>query len=243
MYEWESNIRYSEVDADCQLTMLALLDYFQDTTAAQSELLGIGVDYLKEHGLAWLLTNWQICVNRMPRLTEHVRIRTMPYELKGFYGLRNFDMLSESGEVLAYANTIWVMTDIQKGRPTRIPEELGSKYVLEQKLDMDYCSRRLEQPACYEEAEGLIVPAYFIDSNHHMNNSRYVEVAQEFLPEDFRIGELQVEYKKEAMAGEMIYPRISRSTENGKGCITVVIVNEKAQPHAIVRFLEQQADM
>ena len=49
VYEFDSRVRYSEVDSQGKLTWLALMDYFQDCSVFQSESLGIGVDYLAEN--------------------------------------------------------------------------------------------------------------------------------------------------------------------------------------------------
>ena len=51
-------------------------------------------------------------------------------------------------------------------------------------------------PEKYEEKDSLVVPSYFIDTNHHMNNTRYVQVAMEYVPKEFRTMEVRVEYKK-----------------------------------------------
>ena len=67
VYEFDSRVRYSEVDSQGKLTWLALMDYFQDCSVFQSESLGIGVDYLAENHQAWVLTSWQIVLNAMPK--------------------------------------------------------------------------------------------------------------------------------------------------------------------------------
>ena len=60
MYSFDSKIRYSEVDSECKLTWLALLDYFQDCSVFHSEDRKVGGDYLANHNLAWVLSYWQI---------------------------------------------------------------------------------------------------------------------------------------------------------------------------------------
>ena len=74
MYTFESRIRYSETDSEGKLTMASLIDYFQDVTIFQSEDIGKGVDYLKEQHLVWVLSAWQIVVERYPKLCEKVTI-------------------------------------------------------------------------------------------------------------------------------------------------------------------------
>ena len=42
MYEFDSRVRYSEVDHHGTMTVPALINYFQDCSTFQSEDLGIG---------------------------------------------------------------------------------------------------------------------------------------------------------------------------------------------------------
>ena len=98
MYTFESRIRYSETDSRGKLTMASLINYFQDCSTFHSEDLHLGVEYLKKEHLVWVLSSWQIVVERYPWLGEKVVIGTLPYEVKGFLGYRNFAMLDEKGE-------------------------------------------------------------------------------------------------------------------------------------------------
>ena len=106
MYAFDSRIRYSETDSEGYLTLDALLNYFQDCSTFHSEDVGLGIGYMKEIGQVWVLSSWQIVVNRYPKLGEKVKIVTLPYELKVFLGYRNFAMLDEQGEVLR-PSIIW----------------------------------------------------------------------------------------------------------------------------------------
>lgn len=234
-YEFDSRIRYSEVDSEGKLTWLALMDYFQDCSVFQSEHLKIGVDYLAEHHQAWVLTSWQICLNRMPKLTDRVTTQTWAYEMKGFYGYRNFSMNDESGDRLAYANSIWALMDTQTGRPTKVPEEMAALYGMEPQIPMECDERKIALPKEREAKDAFVVPAYFMDTNHHMNNSHYVEVALSYVPENFVIGQIRVEYRKAALCGDVMIPEVA--TENDK--ITVVLADENEKPYAIVEFAKR----
>ncbi len=138
MYEFDSRVRYSEVDAKGRMTWLALMDYFQDCSVFHSESLQVGVDYLAKNHIAWVLSSWQICVNRMPRLADVVTTQTWAYGMKSFYGYRNFAMNDEKGERLAYANSVWVLMDTQTGRPQRIPQIMPDTFGFEPQLPMEY---------------------------------------------------------------------------------------------------------
>ena len=82
MYTFDGRIRYSEVDRRRKLTAEKTIDYFQDCTSFQSEDLGIGLDYMAERGIAWVINYWQIHFYRRPVMGESVRTGTQPYEFK-----------------------------------------------------------------------------------------------------------------------------------------------------------------
>lgn len=231
-YEFDSRIRYSEVDSEGKLTWLALMDYFQDCSVFQSEHLKIGVDYLAAHHQAWVLTSWQICLNRMPGLTDLVTTQTWAYAMKGFYGYRNFSMNDGNGERLAYANSIWALMDTQNGRPVKVPAEMAALYGMEPQIPMECDGRKIALPQESKKKDAFVVPAYFMDTNHHMNNSHYVEVALSYVPEDFVIGQIRVEYRKAALCGDTMIPMVA--AEEGK--ITVVLADTDKKPYAIVEF-------
>ena len=111
MYTFDSRVRYSETGEEGLLSLPAIVDYFQDVSTFQSEDLGIGIDFLKEKDLLWVMSAWQVVVHRYPALGEKIRIGTIPYELRGFMGLRNFFMDTEGGSKFGL-----VADQSQKGR-------------------------------------------------------------------------------------------------------------------------------
>ena len=59
MYSFESRIRYSETGSDGRLTLLSLLNYFQDCAIFHSEDLDVGVEYLEKIRGVWVMNFWQ----------------------------------------------------------------------------------------------------------------------------------------------------------------------------------------
>ena len=129
MYDFKSRVRYSEVNSERQLTLPALIDYLQNCCTFQSEDMNIGVEYLEQHHAAWVLSSWEIVMNRYPKLAEHITVSTWPYSFKGFYGYRNFTIKDEAGEICAFANSVWVYMDTATMRPVRIAKEVQDAYI------------------------------------------------------------------------------------------------------------------
>ena len=232
MYQIESWIRYSEVNNDCRLSYPALINYLQDAAIAHSDSRGVGTRYLMEAHRGWVVNSWQIELYERPALNTEILVETRPYEIKGFFGQRNFRMLGKDGKEYARVNSLWVYVDLDTGRPTRVPQEVLDAYTIDEKLDMTEYERKMKAPSSYEEKAAIVVPEYFIDTNHHMNNSRYIEVAASFLAEDDAFSGMQVEYKKAAMLGDTMIPRVTRE-ENS---VTIVLADQAGKEYCIVSF-------
>ena len=95
MYTFESRVRYSETDHRETMTLPASVNYFQDCSTFQSEDLGVGIDYFREKQQGWILSSWQIIIDRYPKMGERIDISTWATGFDGLYGLRNFRMRDE----------------------------------------------------------------------------------------------------------------------------------------------------
>lgn len=236
MYTFDSRIRYSEVDSEGRLTMAALINYLQDSSTFQSEDLGLGVEYLKETHLVWVLCFWQIIVERYPVLGEKVTIGTQPYDLKGFLGYRNFAMLDEKGNYIAKANSLWSLLNTETGKPTAVPEVMTERYTRAPKLEMEYSSRKIAVPGESVQQEPLTVKKHHLDTNHHVNNQQFLDMAMDFLPESFCIGQVRAEYKKQAFLHDVLIPWV---TEEG-GRTVVKLADEAGGAYMIAEFLRKE---
>ena len=58
---------------------------------------------------------------------------------------------------------------------------------------------------------------HHLDTNRHVNNAQYVAIARELLPVDFALGELRVEYRKAAVLGDVMYPKLGAGAGRIRG--------------------------
>lgn len=238
MYSFNSRIRYSEVDHNCLADLSTIINLFQDCSCFQSEDLGVGVDFLKPLGCAWLLNSWQIIVLRYPRFSEEVTTATWAYNFDNVYGYRNFLLKTASGETLAMANSNWIYVNLKTGHPLRLTSEITDAYPFEPQLTgFEYASRKVSIPKEYTESAPVTIRIDQIDSNQHVNNGQYIKMAEQYLPEDFKIWQMRAEYKQQALLNDVLIPRI---TLTGQVC-TVVLVNTDGKPYCAVEFM-QKAD-
>ena len=235
MYSFQTRVRYSECNNHHEATLTALLDYLQDCCTFQSEDLGIGLDFLTENHTAWILSSWQVDILRYPKLGEQLLISTWPYEMRDFFGLRNFKIEDAQGELILGADSVWVCVDTDSGKPMRPLPQMIEKYPPEPKLDMEYLGRKLPRLPQGEERTPIHVPHYFIDTNQHVNNAKYILIGEECLPENFKVHRIWAEYRRPAVLGDVICPHVSVEPS----CTAVGLCNEDGAAYANLLFYEK----
>jgi len=232
MFSFESDVRYSELDCEGKLSLDKLLDYFQDCSSLHSESLSVGIDYLNSQKKAWVLSSWQVVINRYPVHKERVSIGTWPYAFKSFFGYRNFTLKDMTGEMMAYANSIWILLDLNTMKPVKVLPEMVEAYGLEPELPMETESRKIVVPKDMKEERPFEIKKYHIDTNRHVNNAKYILFAQEYLPAGFEISQMRAEYRKAAVYGDEIYPFVAEHDKK----VTVVLADKDKKPYAVIEL-------
>ena len=240
MYTFKSTVRFSETGKDSKLTIPHLISYFQDCSTLHGNEAGLDRKKLIKMERAWFLSSWQIVINKRPGIDEKIEVETRAYEIRGFYGLRNFIMYNEAKEVCAYANSIWFYVDTKKGRPVKYEQKDGTGFEIDEEFPMEKADRKIIIPENADKTikgDRLKVRESHLDSNYHMNNREYVRIALDFMPDSFDIDDLRqirVQYKKAAVLDEIMVPVYYFDVENKK--IFVSLENEAGENFAKVEF-------
>lgn len=232
MYTFDSRVRFSETDENGFLSIGGIVDYFQDTSTLQAEDLGLGVAYLHSLRMLWVMSAWQIVIHEYPKLGDRIVVGTFPYQFKGFMGLRNFLLEDAQGRRLVEANSLWTLMDMDKGVPVRLTKEMEERYILEEKLPMEYAPRKIAVSEGGSRQEAFTVGRQYLDSNRHVNNGQYIHMAMDYLPENFEIGQMRAEYKKPAFLHDVIEPVVAQQP----GRVTVSLQTQTQEPYAVVEF-------
>lgn len=216
-FEYTYNVRYSEVGHRGLMTLPALINAFQDASTFQSETLGLGMAWLKHEKRAWVLTHWHIVIDRYPSLCEPVTVGTFATHFRGFTAKRCFYLRDEAGRYIVRALSSWAFMDLATMRPTRPAPEHIAPYGEAEALPLPAEGRRIELPEGLRDGEPITVGPSLIDTNEHVNNCHYVQmafeqVAREDLPEQVRergARGVRVDYRRAAVLGDVIYPHVA----------------------------------
>lgn len=106
------------------------------------------------------------------------------------------------------------------------------KYQLEEKLDMDYSSRKIIVPEGGETQEPFVIEKQYLDSNCHVNNGQYIHMAMNYLPADFAVGQMRAEYRKSALLHDEVIPVVAKRED----AITVSLCGSDRKPYTVVEF-------
>lgn len=248
MYSFNSRVRFSEIDEAGILSIPAIINYLQDCSTFHSEAIGRGPLHVKETGLAWMLSAWQVEVYRRPAFNEEIRVATWATNFKGLRASRNFTICDIADEAMEHplvrADSSWFMFDTCADKPVRIPESEYQGYLESTPaLDMPPTAKILRAEGSIEDASPVVVTGAHLDTNHHVNNAQYVSLAlgalEELDPElttktaDInKPYAIDVHYAIAAKLGDTIYPHIHKADT----CTYVTLDNEDTKPFATVRI-------
>lgn len=233
MYSMERRVGYSDIDTKLELSIPALVRYLQDVVIFDSESRGADMESLAKMNRAWVLGAWQIVIDRIPSFKEELKVITFPYDFKGFIGYRNFVVESKDGECLVKVNSVWSHMDTKEMRPVKPEEELMQCYETSPKLEMDYAPRKIAVSGEGNRMEDFKVRKSQIDTNHHVNNTEYIAMAYEYLPESVKVKQVRTEYKKPALIQDTIVPIVYE--EDDKMVVQLISVEEEI--YAVVEFV------
>ncbi len=208
MYSFSGRIRYSETDQAGKLTIKSLMDYFQDCSVFHSESVGSGWTTLAGQGCAWLVAAWQIRIYERPFLDEEVVSQTWPVNVSGRVAAREFVLARPDGTRLAEADSLWLYYSLQKKRAITIPASEEDRYQADiaPRLDMPKTHLTIHPHGNPRRSTPTIVSEHLLDTNNHVNNAYYVEIARNAARMSEDISAIDVSYRKPAVLGDSIVP-------------------------------------
>ncbi|MDP4094018.1 MAG: thioesterase [Bacillota bacterium] len=234
-------VHYYEVDKFLKLTLPSLLNYLEDAAISHSAAAGLDVSELKSSGHGWILNRWFINFNEYPVLSQKLTVETWPSDFERCYGWREFFVKDTENRTIITASSLWIYLDIAKRRPARIPSDFGERYGLEPIKAINAQFSDLDFELTPEATLEFSVRRSDIDSNEHVNNTKYVEWLLEAIPEHITqnslIKSFEINYKKETNYGAAVLSECSKECGTAGTCSYVHKITDKStgQIHACAR--------
>lgn len=213
MFKMNRLVGASDIGAGGRMRIGAVVDLIQDCSGFQVDSMAAVQEYFKAENVGFYMVSRQIDIKKLPVYGQLVTVGTVPYECKSFYGFRNTCIFDESGEVLVAHYCVGAFVNLATARPVKVPAEITAIFVSsEEKQDMEYTSRKVSVPAdaAATDAGQIAVRRYHLDQNLHVNNARYADIAEEFLPEKWlnRYNRLRIDYRAPAKPNTVLTAKL-----------------------------------
>lgn len=198
-------VRSYECDAFGNLRIVTLMNIFQDIADKHAFEIGVGMDWCKQHGLAWIGANYHIIIDKFPQMHKKIKVYSWPSAEKRFGAYRDYEIEDENGDIIVRASCQWILIDFAKRRPVSLREHLPIYTIFpERAIETDFPKIKNLTQSNFEI--DFRIRFDDIDFNKHVNNAVYPLWATEALPPDFRNKyipqEIEINFRKEALLGE-----------------------------------------
>ena len=202
------SVRAVELDVRTRMGVRPLCDLLQEAASEHAALLGVGVGDLSEEGIAWILVGWRLEVSRFPAWREEVVVETWPCARTERTADRDFLLFSATGELLARAASAWMMIDLARRRPVRLPPSLRDVVLAERPRALDGGCSRPAWPGGAAASVEVTARRADLDANDHVRNTAYLDWLAEGVPEGLAARweprALEVSFRAEARAGARV---------------------------------------
>ena len=224
---------------------------FQEAAGDHAIKLGVGQPFLMERGYTWVVALMNVEIARLPKYDETIAVETWPgpfrrilcprwYQIRVLPKTEEERALRPDGEVVVRAMAVWSILDVEK-RVAVNPVAEGlvadpSAWSLteedagpDERLTMAMNRPRAIRMGNPGNRSEFTVPFSYVDMNGHMNNTRYLDLAENLLfadrlkadaegtktaeadgtavPARFTVPELtriEAEYRAELIGGETV---------------------------------------
>lgn len=212
-------VNFGQCDKNRNMHLSELLLLTSDAGVEDFELRGISWEILVEKKWAILVSRVSFSIERLPVKNEFITVRTWEEKNAGLQMTRRYEIIdTESEEVLVRGASLWILVDLENRRiiPAKM-FNLRPEPVFSSKFE-GIAPGKIAVPEKMTLIEKRKIHFSDIDSNGHVNNSKYGNFIMDCLScdggdrpleqncdgGDRPLKNIRINYSKEAVLGEEI---------------------------------------
>ncbi|MFV0556675.1 MAG: acyl-[acyl-carrier-protein] thioesterase [Lactovum sp.] len=206
-------VPFYQSDLSGKMMIPALLNVALHISGEQSDFLGRGEEWLREHyQMFWVITEYHLEITRLPTFTEKIKIETESVGYNKFFCYRDFRFFDEENTLILTIHSTWVLMDEKSRKIMKVVDEIIQPYETVQ-IKKIIRGHRFQNFSDLKKNNELISEDYNIrfsdiDMNQHVNNSKYYDWATapldlNFLSHYFPV-EIFIKYQHEVLYGEKV---------------------------------------
>lgn len=202
-------VDYDFVDKNNELTYKGFLKYLCDAGNKHSNEAGYGLNDFERTHLVWLVLNWKLEIYRRPKTDEKIHIVTWSSGAEKVCSYRDYKLFDEQNNLIAIATSKWALFDLVKGSLAKVTKEITDAYhTREDRMFKDFPTKLTEPDIESLNEYSYRIMRRDIDTNLHVHNTNYLDIAEEVLPNDIyenmSFKNVDVLYKHQALLGDTV---------------------------------------
>ncbi|MEJ6400238.1 acyl-[acyl-carrier-protein] thioesterase [Nicoliella lavandulae] len=235
-------VTYYETDNQNRVTIQMLVNMAILVSEDQNESLGLTEEHMLSFGVTWVVIQYDMTIDHLPKTDEHITLKTRSTSYNKFFAFREFWILDADGQQCAYIKSLWVMMSMTKRKLAPIPPELVEPYHSEAvKLTPRLKKpKRIDNHAAHREYR---IRYSDIDTNIHVNNTRYLDWMIDVLPYEFLVHHqpthINLKYDNEVRYGNVIESDYEQLDVDGQ-LVTKHEINNNGKLAAVANFTWRQ---
>ncbi len=204
-------VKAHEVDERGKTAPLSLAHMCQEAAALHAMELGVGMKWLLDNNLAWVLASLDLEFLAYPGPHELLDVRTWPVGSNKYYAFRMFHILDSRGEDVLRGRSAWAALDVAKRAAASMPPQVRAIEPPDGPEAWGEIFRpariRFSRETAAEETS-FPVRRSDLDMNGHVNNAVLAQMALESAPDDWweraEPARLEISFKSEARHRDMV---------------------------------------
>ena len=206
-FEYSMKIPFDMSDVNGYIKIPQLILLSLQVSGMQSIELGMSDMYILEnYNLVWIITDYNMKIERLPVFDEKITIETYAKSHNRLFCYRAFNIKDEAGNTIIEMVATFVLMDRDTRKVHPVMSEITDAF------DSEFSKTMLRGPR-FKELEGGVeqeyrVRFYDLDMNGHVNNSKYLDWVFEVMGADFLTQHIpkkvHLKYVKEVLAGGLI---------------------------------------
>jgi acyl-CoA thioesterase FadM len=179
--------RFDECGPDAIARPSAVLRWAQDVAWIHSERLGFGRDWYADRDLAWVVRAAELVLLAPIRMGTTVEVETRVVGMRRVMARRRTEVHTADGSLAAWIHNDWVMTDVRRAAPSRVPEEFPALFGVP---PQSFEPIKVALPATPGDAPrfDVIARPQEMDPMDHVNNAVYLDWLEEAVGATGRAG-------------------------------------------------------
>lgn len=224
--------QYYECDKKGRVILSRLMSMLLSLSFHQADSFNVGTDLLMKLNLGWVITEYEITINKLPKENDEVILETKATCKNRYFAYRQF-FVKKDNDILIQINAVCVVIDKDKRHIVSIPDEIVNGYNFNDvkeipKLKRPISLKSLDKKVDY--CKDYMVRYFDIDTNNHVNNVNYFDWIMDVLPSDFldnfSVSKMIIKFENEVTYGQKIKSSVIKEVDDNGIVHTIHSINK-----------------